>query len=50
MDFYDRCEDCGQRFPCPECGKHYCNDECGSCGGGCRCDCSCPTMREDAWY
>jgi hypothetical protein len=45
-----RCEDCGQQIPCHACGKHYCCDECPNCGGGCWCDCSCPTLREDAWY
>lgn len=46
-----RCEDCGG-YPCSVCGKHYCADECGSCGGGCRCDCFCPALRDDdgiAW-
>jgi hypothetical protein len=41
------CEDCGSDAPCFTCGQHFCVVECGACGGGCRCYCSCPTMRED---
>jgi hypothetical protein len=51
VDVQDSCEDCGASYPCRECGAHFCTEECGGCGGGCRCYCSCPTMREDdgAW-
>jgi hypothetical protein len=45
-----RCEDCDQQIPCSVCGVHNCADECGACGGGCTCDCFCPTLRDDAWY
>lgn len=45
-----RCEDCGSSAPCLDCGKHTCCDECGACGGGCSCECYCPTLRDDAWY
>lgn len=41
-----RCEDCGSYAPCTVCGRHFCCDECAACGGGCRCYCSCPTMRK----
>lgn len=43
---YDPCEDCGGT-PCSVCHVHTCCDECSACGGGCRCLCLCPAMRDD---
>lgn len=40
------CDNCGSS-ECSACGQHFCAEECGACGGGCRCYCFCPTMRDD---
>jgi hypothetical protein len=41
-----QCSNCNV-WSCTTCGQHFCDTECGACGGGCRCYCSCPTMRGD---